>query len=125
MHFVPRMFLCSQLIPRANAPDIRYFRRDDPTGTHPTGRRPETTLTKTTKTRDKFDTLDHAYTFLYCSSHWDWGPVASWVDWCDYAYMHGVETIDAVTEESMGWNHDECLTDYLRSVGVDPADFQL
>lgn len=75
-------------------------------------------------TRDKFATLADAQAALNGTSDWDWGGTATWDGWTQYAYLHATETQDEEGDEWV-WDQDACLREYLISVGVDPAEFQL
>ena len=82
----------------------------------------------TTTTRDTFDTKEAAKIACLGTADWDWGPVATWEGWVDYAYRHALDV--GTTDESgytdwQRWDHDDYLRSYLRSVGVDPNEFQL
>jgi hypothetical protein len=87
-------------------------------------------MPKTIRTRDKFATLADAEQALNGTEDWDWGPVASWKGWTEYAYRYAVESgeVDPVDEHSpheWTWDHDACLREYLVSIGEDPTDWQL
>ncbi len=86
-------------------------------------------------TQDAFDTLADARQACDGTETWDWGAVATWSGWADYAYRHATVTLDddgfPVDSDGLpcsrreAWNHDTCLRAYLVSVGASPADFTL
>ena len=81
-------------------------------------------MTDTIRTRDQFATLADARALLDGTADWDWGTVASWDGWTEYAYRHAIAT-QADVGEPWVWDHDATLRAYLVRVGVDPAEFQL
>ena len=79
--------------------------------------------TAMTTIRDRFETLADAQSALDGTASWDWGGLATWDGWCQFAYRYARETVDEFGERT--WNHDLTLAAYLRSVGVDPSEFGL
>lgn len=78
----------------------------------------------TIRIRDRFPTLTDARAALDGTADWDWGGIASWDGWTQYAYKYALAT-QTDDGEPWTWDHDATLRAYLVSVGVDPSDFQL